>query len=148
MHFYSNRQKLNELHTEYENVAQLRLDQLNAIQTQWQFYQEDTKPSRKKEILKRQTDFEKDLELAQKESNSIVNQQAICRQLIDILKAQDRIQILNQSDRSDSTVDFSVVIIPHDILELFWSIGVKNVPATKSDIPSTILYLEDMLKKT
>ncbi|KAI8380306.1 hypothetical protein BD560DRAFT_9724 [Blakeslea trispora] len=143
---HSSRQKLNQLHSEYENLSQIRLEQRNIIQAQWETYQEDTKPSRKREIVKRQKDFEKDLQLTRKEAIPPVDKQAVCNQLITILKTQDKIHILNQAN-VDSSIDSSVVILPNDVLELFWSIGIESVPVVESDIPSMIIYLENMLKQ-
>ncbi|KAI8061888.1 uncharacterized protein B0P05DRAFT_557122 [Gilbertella persicaria] len=141
----SSKQKLNQLNTEFKKLAQLRLNQSHSLQDQWESYQTDTRQSRKKDIEKRQADFDKETQMDQIKNEEPIKKSEICSRLIHVLKNQDSIQIVNQnSDNGD--IDTSVVILPNDILELFWFIGVNDIPVVQSELPLMISRLESLLK--
>ncbi|KAI8883570.1 hypothetical protein K501DRAFT_249387 [Backusella circina FSU 941] len=120
------------LNAEYEKLRQLRLDQCNSLKSQWDNYQDQQRKNRKKEIQKRQIEFDKELEINDKERRkhwTIASRQ-------DVDKETKRRLLLNNT-QNHLNVDTSVLTIPIPLLELFWILDITP-PVTLSDVQSTI----------
>lgn len=112
---------------------------------QWSTYQTEERLARKKDIDKRQAEFDKELDLQHnKRAVKKEKKSEISNKLVHLLRKaledgdDEKIQILGSHNDDDDT---SVVTMSADILELFWSIDV-NVPVTRSEILLAITQLE------
>ncbi|KAI8983066.1 hypothetical protein BDB01DRAFT_792275 [Pilobolus umbonatus] len=165
--FRSTQKHLGALNAEYEKLRQLRLDQCSSLKLQWETYQHEQKNNRRKDVEKRQAEFDKELKLMDKESRKDwkiqkmrkEKKKEICTLLIDKLTnditIETRATAVNDENESivichvhdRDPIDTSLVIIPHHLLELFWSIEV-DIPIMKSEIPNTINTLQKLVSET
>jgi hypothetical protein len=108
------------LNAEYEKLRQLRLDQCNSLKSQWDNYQDQQRKNRKKEIQKRQIEFDKELEISDKERRkhwTVVSRhdvdtdtkRALCEELLERLSAitahsnETDVQNLSVSQENDES---------------------------------------------
>ncbi|CEI95134.1 hypothetical protein G6F70_004962 [Rhizopus microsporus] len=141
--------KMDILNSEYGKLAQLRLDHAESIKNEWQVYCKEQRDIRKADAKKRQIEFDEELSAQDKERKKTWNKKKLtskqkvetCQQLIELLKDQKQLEIVNDTDFH---IDTSVIILPSSIMELFWALDM-DPPIMKSEIDSTITLLSQMI---
>ncbi|KAG1448726.1 hypothetical protein G6F56_008863 [Rhizopus delemar] len=133
------------LNNEYDKLAQLQLDYSQFLKINWETHRKETRASRNIDIQSRQAEFDKELELQDKERRKKWTQKkptkkekiALCDQLVEALKDEGKLEILNNHSFE---IDTSLLILPSSLLESFWALNL-DPPVMRSEIDSTIQLL-------
>ncbi|KAI9486196.1 MAG: hypothetical protein EXX96DRAFT_614035 [Benjaminiella poitrasii] len=129
------------LNAEYQKLTTCRLEQLNIFEDQWNGYLTNQRQSRRTDAQRRREEMERLQQSEQsitKEKPRMATKIEMYNRILVFLDDANMIQILNDDDddKFSTTMDTSVVVMPTDILDLFWSLDIP-VPAVKSEIPLT-----------
>lgn len=119
-------------------MAQLRLDQCQSLKKQWEIYRNEQRLFRKKDIEKRQVEFDKELcVLDRKRRMKWKNNNS----LQELPKDEMRNQLLDKlKDYVKEDTDEPIITLPTDLLEYFWLLDIE-IPIMKSELLNTISLL-------
>lgn len=119
-------------------MAQLRLDQCQSLKKQWEIYRNEQRLFRKKDIEKRQVEFDKELcVLDRKRRMKWKNNNS----LQELPKDEMRNQLLDKlKDYVKEDTDKPIITLPTDLLEYFWLLDIE-IPIMKSELLNTISLL-------
>ncbi|KAI7906325.1 uncharacterized protein BX663DRAFT_496026 [Cokeromyces recurvatus] len=139
-----NKHLLDLLNIEYKKLSELRFNQNNLLKSSWDDYQLKQRQTRRKETEKRLIEAERIEQLEYEKRLENRPEVEIYDQLLALLlddtssSSNNSSAIKVHNDVGFPTViDTSIVIIPVEVLDLFWSVDVP-IPSTKSEIPLTI----------
>ena len=144
--------------SEYQKLAQLRLDQCNSLKTQWETYVKQQQLHRKMNIDRRQVEFDMDLKLLEAErrrqwkfvqetptdeqkkeySNALIHALGNYQHEFNKRQVQDSI---NDDHSNDTFLDLDLITLPMSLIEYFWILDVP-VPITNNEISNTIKLIE------
>lgn len=128
------------LDAEYEKLAQVRLDQCQSLKKQWEVYRNEQRLFRKKDIEKRQVEFDEELsKLDHKRRMKWKNNSNVQ----ELPKDEMRAQLLDKlKEYAKADTDEPIITLPTELLEYFWLLDIE-IPIMKSELLNTISSLEN-----
>ncbi|KAI7895934.1 uncharacterized protein EV154DRAFT_494237 [Mucor mucedo] len=127
------------LDAEYEKLAQLRLDQCESLKKQWDVYRNEQRLFRKKDIEKRQVEFDEELSILDRKRRMKWKNNSNMQELS---KDEMRIQLSEKlKEYVEQDTDEPIITLPTDLLEYFWLLDIE-IPIMKSELLDTISLLD------
>ncbi|KAG2201957.1 hypothetical protein INT47_000496 [Mucor saturninus] len=127
------------LDAEYEKLAQLRLDQCESLKKQWDVYRNEQRLFRKKDIEKRQVEFDEELSILDRKRRMKWKNNSNMQELS---KDEMRTQLSEKlKEYVEQDTDEPIITLPTDLLEYFWVLDIE-IPIMKSELLDTISLLD------
>lgn len=124
---------------EYEKLAQLRLNQCESLKKQWEVYRNEQRLFRKKDIEKRQVEFDEELSILDHKRRMKWKNNSNMQELPN---DEMRIQLLEKlKEYANQDTDEPIITLPTDLLECFWLLDIE-IPILKSELLNTISSLD------